>query len=235
MRGRGEAFPQRAVPDGRTGAGAGGCGLADSVRLAGVNYLAHLFLADRHGLSLSGTLLGDYVKGEPESAVDPDQALAVRLHRRVDSFTDGHPVFLRSKRRVAPARRRVSGILVDVFYDHVLARDWERYVDEPLDVFNRRIYAALAQESGGLPDPLPLFVRRIRQVDLFGSYRKERGIARALGRLSKRLSRPTGLEDGAEDLAADNAGFTEDFHDFFPELLRFFEEETARRREGNGA
>ena len=97
-----------------------------------MNYLAHLYLAGDDSELLIGGLMGDFVKGR----VDPARPAAVRagilLHRRVDSFTDQHPVVRRSKARIDPEFRRYAGILVDLFFDHFLACDWPAYSRQPL-------------------------------------------------------------------------------------------------------
>ena len=86
-----------------------------------MNYLAHLFLSDGTPESLIGNLLGDFVKGSIENIYSLKIIEGIYLHRKIDSFTDSHPIFRSSKRLIGVDRRRFSGIMIDVFYDHFLA------------------------------------------------------------------------------------------------------------------
>ncbi|MBZ0267919.1 DUF479 domain-containing protein, partial [bacterium] len=82
-----------------------------------MNHLAHALVAHRTGTSITGNLMGDFVKGRPEDTLDGALLEGVRLHRRVDAFTDDHPAFHRCRARVRPELRRFAGILVDVWWD----------------------------------------------------------------------------------------------------------------------
>ena len=89
-----------------------------------MNFLAHALLSGEAEADRVGGLMGDFVKGPLPAGLPPDLAAGVALHRAIDSFADRHPAFAASRARVSPGRRRVGGILVDLFYDHLLARDW---------------------------------------------------------------------------------------------------------------
>jgi len=100
---------------------------------------------------LIGGLLGDFVKGLLPAGLPPALASGVALHRAIDSFADRHPAFIASRRRVSAERRRVSGVLVDLFYDHLLARDWPDYGSGTLESYTARLYASLDDYAGELP------------------------------------------------------------------------------------
>lgn len=92
-----------------------------------MNYLAHLYLADDSPGSLIGSLLGDFVKGNLDNAYDEEITRGILIHRRIDSFSDSHEKVLESKRLISPKRRTFSSIIIDVSFDHFLARDWSEY------------------------------------------------------------------------------------------------------------
>ena len=94
-----------------------------------MNYLAHLYLAGNDAEALIGSLMGDFIKGRVDPDLPPVLRQAILQHRRIDSFTDAHPIVRRSKQRVTNEFRRYAGILIDVFYDHFLAREWSQYSD----------------------------------------------------------------------------------------------------------
>jgi len=97
-----------------------------------MNFLAHLYLADPQPLGLLGSLMGDFVKGPLGGRYPEPITRGIMLHRRIDTFTDAHAVVRASRTRISPGRRRFAGIMIDVFYDHFLARDWARYCPEQL-------------------------------------------------------------------------------------------------------
>src|SRR3990167_2061737 len=108
---------------------------------------AHLHLGGDAPAQLLGSLYGDFVKGPLAGQWPADIEAAIRLHRRIDVFTDSHPLQLQARARFAVERRRYSGILLDVFFDHCLALHWADYAAEPLPRFTVRVYQVLAAED----------------------------------------------------------------------------------------
>jgi acyl carrier protein phosphodiesterase len=190
-----------------------------------MNYLAHLFLAQPQPEALLGALMGDFVKGPLAGRYPPDLARALSLHRRIDSFTDAHPRVAASRARVSPSRRRFAGIMVDLFYDHFLARDWHRYSPEPLELFSARVYRLLERHEAILPERLRQIAPRMAAFDWLGSYRAVASIHVALDRMSTRLRRENRLHGGGVELEANYAALEADFQAFFPEVMRFAGEE----------
>lgn len=104
-----------------------------------MNFLAHLLLGPHEAPQAVGSLLGDFVKGPMDSIALPEGVReGIWLHRQIDGFTDRHELVARSKERVSRQRRRYAGIMVDMFYDHLLARHWQRFSGQPLDEFPSR-------------------------------------------------------------------------------------------------
>jgi acyl carrier protein phosphodiesterase len=188
-----------------------------------MNWLAHLFLSEPEVEPRLGNLLADLVKGKARAGLPPGILRGIACHQAIDAFTDFHPVVQRSKRRVGEEHGRLAGVLVDVFYDHFLARDWARYAAVPLEQFTAEVYASL----GGHPtDCLPAEARdalgRMIAEDRLGSYRRLAGIEAALERiglrLEARLGRPFALGRAVRELEAHYDAFGADFTEFFPEL-----------------
>jgi acyl carrier protein phosphodiesterase len=186
-----------------------------------MNYLAHLYLAGPEPEALLGALMGDFVKGPLGERYPPGITRALAQHRRIDSFTDAHPVTAGSRARVTPARRRFAGIMVDLFYDHFLARNWNEHADEPLDAFTGRVYALLDQHLALLPERLRSIAPRMGRFDWLGSYARIESVHAALDRMSLRLERENPLAGAGEELEANYAAFEADFRAFFPEVVRF--------------
>lgn len=185
-----------------------------------MNYLAHLYLADDTPESLLGNLLGDFLRGVRVQDFPLEVQAGIRRHFQVDAFTDTHPVPLESRRRIAAPQRRFGGVLVDIFYDHFLARHWREFSSEPLEAFSQRAYAALASQETLLPERLRHALPRMREEDWLASYREVEGVRTTLRRLSRRLRREHDLAAGVDELIRSYAALEADFRRFFPELVR---------------
>jgi acyl carrier protein phosphodiesterase len=187
-----------------------------------VNWLAHVFLSEPDVEFRLGNLLADIVRGEELRRMSPDFQRGVLRHMQIDAFTDAHPLVKRSRSRISPESRRFSGVLVDVFYDHLLAASWSDYSPVALDVFTARFYADVEGSDVELPPSARVTLDRIIRHDVLGAYGGVEGVEGSLqrpsARLSSRWSREFALEQGVADLLAHRAGFDADFAEFFPEL-----------------
>ena len=192
-----------------------------------MNYLAHALLAGPDDDYRLGALLGDFVKG-PLWPAPPGLSAALQrglaLHRRIDSFADAHAVFCRSRQRISVERRRYSGVIIDVFYDHFLAVHWARFSEQPLESFTAGVYALLAQRSP-LPDRLAQILPRMRQEDWLAGYRELAAAGRALDQIAAhRISRRNSLAGAGSELSNAYPHFERDFLDFFPAAVAFSEQ-----------
>jgi acyl carrier protein phosphodiesterase len=196
-----------------------------------MNYLAHLFLAEDNPESLLGNLLGDFVKGAKKDDYPDPIRRGIELHRKVDRFTDAHTVVRSSLKLISPARRRFAGVMVDIFYDHLLAKNWQIYSPTPLANFSRNIYQVLKAHHQMLPERLQTMLPYIINEDWLTSYREIAAIDRALNRIAnrfvKRFGRENSLPNAAEELVANYQQLESDFHSFFPDLIDYVKTETA--------
>jgi acyl carrier protein phosphodiesterase len=195
-----------------------------------MNFLAHLLLAGPAEADRLGALMGDFVKGPLPGTLPPDIAAGVRLHRSIDSFADVHPAFRRSRERMSKERRRYAGILVDMFYDHLLARHWLRFHPQPLSEFAQDAYAMLRRHHALLPERLAAITPAMAAHDWLTSYAEMESLTTALVRMAQRLRRENSLAGGETELTADYAGFEGDFAAFIGDVLRFCQAEREARR-----
>jgi acyl carrier protein phosphodiesterase len=196
-----------------------------------VNHLAHALIAARTGTSIAGNLMGDFVKGRPERSYDGALLRGIRMHRAVDAFVDAHPAFARSRARFAPALRRWSGILVDLGYDHVLARRWDELGEGTLRSFADRVYAEIAAARSVLPERMRRFAEYLPRADLLAAYREPEEIARALEGMSRRMRKANPLGEAADDVIGAAPGLSADLDELWPALLQAMgAPESARAR-----
>lgn len=185
-----------------------------------MNYLAHLHLGGPAPQQLLGSLYGDFVKGPLAGQYAPTLEAAIRLHRQIDRYTDQHPQVLAALARFPSARRRVAGIVLDVFFDHCLAAHWQDYAAEPLGRFTAEVYRVL-RATPDLPGRLAQIAPRMAADDWLGAYRDFDTLHAVYAGIGRRLSR-AGVMDGVmAELEPLYGDLLEDFRLFYPQLQAF--------------
>lgn len=168
-----------------------------------------------------GNLMGDFVKGAISSSLHDEIRRGVMLHRLIDSYTDTHPVFHRSRERLQPPFRRYAGILVDIFYDHFLSRYWSRFSPEPLPEYAQSIYRLLEENRLLLPERMSRFVSYMIGNDMLVAYGDIDAVGQVLHGMSRRLSHDNPLADGVGELRRHYDGLYADFEEFFPGVVEY--------------
>lgn len=191
-----------------------------------VNYLAHLYLSRHDDEAMLAALLSDFVGSSQLGAWPVAQQREIRLHWRVDSYTDGHPAVRSLRERFPDGRRRYAGIALDVYFDHLLARDWARFHPEPLDAFSGRVYSLLRAQAERLPERLRRLAPLMISGDWLGSYRQRDAVDLAVARIATRLSRNGDkLVACLPILRANESAVQAGFDTFFPELQQYVEQQ----------
>ncbi len=184
-----------------------------------MNYLAHGLLSGRDPELVIGNLIADVVRIYNASDLSPRVRAGIRLHQRIDQFTDEHPCFRRSVSRIWPQHRHYSTALVDIFYDHLLARNFDRFSgDESLEAFSGRVNDILQNTREAIP---PVFFQRARDMSWLTGYAAMDGIRQSLQRLSRRSRYGVDFTPAAQDLEDRYDEFEGDFLEFFPEAVEF--------------
>ena len=192
-----------------------------------MNYLAHIYLAGSSREAVLGSMLGDFVKGDDYLSYPPKVAASIMLHRKIDGYTDVHPVVLQSKHRLSPEHRHTKGVIIDLFYDHFLASDWSNYSAQPLKQFAHEAYQMLLNPQTSLPPRMQRMLPFMVSGDWLSGYRQIEGVDGALKGLSRRLKVPNHLDSAVSDLRRDYGGLKSDFEQFFPQLQTFVEQAKA--------
>ncbi|MES2038935.1 MAG: ACP phosphodiesterase [Pseudomonadota bacterium] len=195
-----------------------------------MNYLAHIYLAQHSDHAMLGALLGDFVKLKDTALYHPEIQTDIQLHRLVDSYTDSHPIVLQGKALFQDQHRRYSGILLDIFYDHVLSQHWPQHSPVSRQELIRRFYTALQEQSKiVLPENLQAALPRMVHQDWLGSYHEFDGVRIAVERTSQRLSKNGDLlRAGLHDLLSNYDALSKGFQEFFPELIQYVAEQRSR-------
>lgn len=186
-----------------------------------MNWLAHVFLSEPTADFRLGNLLADLVRGADREVMSTEFQRGAACHKAIDAFTDSHAIVRRSRARIDRRFRRFSGVVVDIFYDYLLAQSWSTYCAEPLEAFTSAFYAQ-ARRPIELPPDAKVTLERIVKHDLLGQYRELAGVEQSLRRISSYISRrwrrDYALDSSVTELQAHETQLAADFAEFFPQL-----------------
>ena len=186
-----------------------------------MNHLAHALLSGPDTDVLLGSLLGDFWRGGPDPGWRPGVRAGVMLHRNIDVYTDGHPQVACARALFDPPWRRYAGILIDVYFDHRLARDWAGHAHEPLAAFSARIDTLLAANRDWLPHDLNRFAGYFRTHGLFAAYAQRTTVEQVLRGISGRLRHANLLGEAGPALWANAHALDVAFERFFSDLSAY--------------
>jgi acyl carrier protein phosphodiesterase len=190
-----------------------------------MNFLAHLYLSGGSSELLIGNFIADAVKGKEYQKFSEGIIKGIKLHRKIDEFTDHHPVVLKSVERLRPAYSKYSAVIVDIFYDHYLAGNWIQYSDIPLNVYAQNIYKLITDHLDIMPARVHHFLPYMIQGNWLYNYSNLEGIENVLKGMSRRAKFVSHMENSINELRKDYLLYEEEFKSFFPELIAFVKEE----------
>ena len=187
-----------------------------------MNFLAHAYLSGDDKKILVGNIIGDFIKGRQAlGQLEAHVARGVELHRAIDEYTDNHEVVHRSKDRLRPKYRHYAGVIVDVFYDHFLAANWDQFHRQPLGVFAEETYKTIQDFSDILPERFRQMLPYMIRGNWLVSYAGIRGIHRTLSGMASRTPYESKMEEASIDLKNHYREFKAEFVLFFADLKRF--------------
>lgn len=193
-----------------------------------MNYLAHMFLSMDHDDLMIGNLSGDFVRVAEMRYMKPDIERGVLLHRKIDKFTDQHPIVDRTIARLAPTHGKYASVIVDILYDHALTCNWDKYTDESLDDFKDRHYKILTRRYDDLPSRLQKKIGKMVERDFIEAYRSFDGMRVIMRYMDKRTAFPSKFEGSIDQYEMEFEEFNEDFCEFFPDLINIVKEEAGK-------
>jgi len=186
-----------------------------------MNYLAHIFLSGNNEKLMIGNFIADSVKGEAWKTYDAEVKKGILLHRAIDTFTDTHEIVKESKTRLWTRYRHYNAVIVDIFYDHFLAKNWKEYHPLDLNKFVEETYKKLNEHEEILPEQTKLFFKYMVEHNWLYNYQYIEGIKKVMGGMSRRTSFDSGMENSTEELVKYYDEFERDFNSFFPLLKKY--------------
>lgn len=192
-----------------------------------MNHLAHTLLSGPDEELRVGGMLGDFVRGGIDPALPAGVRHGIALHRAIDSFTDNHEEVRVLRARFVPPFRRFAGILIDIWFDHLLARDFAVWSDIPLGRFSDDLVQLLHSQNDLLPDSLQRFRGYMSTHGLPASYADRRVISDVLVGVGSRLKHANPLGQGLIEISRLEFELDRAFANFFPELVAFAKDRRA--------
>lgn len=187
-----------------------------------VNYLAHLLLAGDDPKAQVGQVLADFVSAGSIATFEAGIQAGIRAHQKIDVYSDTHPVYAAARRRLKPPFRRFAGVLLDVYFDHFLAKGWNCHGDgTALAEFAQQRYKTLRKYRVLASKRFRIVVDAMARDNWLVGYAELEGVERALQGISRRFRRENPIASGATVLIENYGPLRSDFEEFFPQLKEY--------------
>ena len=184
-----------------------------------MNFLAHLYLSKNDTNIMIGNFIADHIKGNKYEGFSKEIQQGIFLHREIDTFTDAHAIVRKSKRRLHERYRHYDGVIIDIFYDYFLAKNWSEYSVIPLDVYTDSVNKLFNKISAELPIKSQNFIKYMIEYNILFNYQFKDGIERVLKGMNSRTKGKSKMDLAIEDLRNLEAEFEQDFTLFFKDLI----------------
>ena len=186
-----------------------------------MNFLAHLYLSGDNPDLQIGNFIADFIKANRFTHLPLPIQEGIFLHRHIDTFTDAHPVVKQSKRRLHKRYRHYNGIIIDIFYDHFLAKNWHNYHTVSLEDYSKTFYTLLQNNKTILPLSVTRFMTYLIKENWLLNYAGFQGIEKTLIGMNKRTKNISQMHLAIADLKLHYTDFESDFTSFFENLRTF--------------
>ncbi|WP_425637538.1 ACP phosphodiesterase [Algoriphagus yeomjeoni] len=198
-----------------------------------MNYLAHAYLSFGQDQVLVGNFIGDFVKGKMMDTFPQEVQNGIKLHRAIDLYTDTHPLVKAGQTYLRPKFRHYSTVITDIFFDHFLAKNWEKYSDIPLLDFTQNTFSILKHHRQLFPDRFANMFDWMVKDNWLLKYRDIDGIRQTLTGMSRRTRFPSKMEVAHLSLIEKEAEFEVIFFAFFKDLETFAREKLLEIQHSN--
>ncbi len=165
-----------------------------------------------------GNFIADVIKGHHYEHFNKGIQTGIIIHREIDSYTDAHPIVRKSKRRLHERYRHYDGVIIDILYDHFLAKNWSKYSEIPLDIYANSVYNLLQENHAILPEKIKQYLPSMISQNWLLKYESISGISYILKGMNKRTNGRSKMDLASEDLVEHYKELDQDFQAFFTDL-----------------
>ena len=192
-----------------------------------MNYLAHIYLSDEDDFIKIGNFMADAVKGNHYEEYPVGIQIGIRLHRFIDSFTDSHPVYRQSKHRLHEKFGHYSGVIMDIVYDHFLAKNWKQFSETKLEDYADIFYKLLQDNYDILTDKTQNSLPYMIETNWLVCYKSLAGLELILFQMDHRTKNRVAMHESIVELKEFYSEFEEEFTQFFEEIRLHCKEKIA--------
>ena len=183
-----------------------------------MNFLAHIYLSGDYDLLKIGNFMADSIRGHSYDVYPEEIQKGILLHRSIDSFTDMHPIYRQSKHRLHEKYGHYSGVIMDIFYDHFLAKNWSTYSDVKLEVYADIFYHLLKEHYEILTDKVKSMIPYMFARNWLVSYATIDGLQMIMFHMDHRTKNRVDMHESIVELQQFYIEFETEFTLFFEEL-----------------
>ena len=192
-----------------------------------MNFLAHSHLSGDNDDLLFGNFIADAVKGNGLNQFPDDIRNGILIHRKIDSFTDTHPIFKQSLGRVRNHFGKYTGIVIDIYYDHFLAQNWNRFSSHHLTNFVDHVYRVLEDRYELLPPRTRRMLPYLTSQNWLVGYANLNGLNAVFQGMDRRTGLQSDISDAVPVLMDHYEGLKADFLEYYPLLEAYTVREIA--------
>jgi acyl carrier protein phosphodiesterase len=186
-----------------------------------MNFLAHIYLSGDNDLMKIGNFMADGIRGNDYLKFPEEVKKGILLHRQIDTFTDLHPVYRQSKHRLHQKYGHYAGVIMDILYDHFLAKNWTKYSNEPLADYVESFYESLKDNKNILTEKTTNMMPYMLESNWLKSYETIAGIEMILFQMDYRTKHRANMQEAVVELQLFYKEFESEFTIFFNELKIF--------------
>lgn len=186
-----------------------------------MNFLAHLFLSKHDEELLVGNFIGDFVRKSEDKNFSEGIQRGIELHRKIDTFTDNHPIVRQGTRLLHSRHHKYAPVLLDVYYDFLLTKNWQAFSNQQLQDFTQNVYKILETYLPIMPPVLQHRLPLMIADNWLVQYGKLEGLQFTFNRMKRRASEPSHFDDAVETLQLHLEPLNEGFQRFFPEAIEW--------------
>lgn len=188
-----------------------------------MNFLAHIFLSCDNEDLLIGNFIADFIRNKEVANYSSTIQQGIHLHRQIDTYTDNHPIVRKGVHRLHPNHKKYAPVVIDILFDHLLARNWSRYSGESLKNFTNGVYEILNKRMDELPEKLKKRLPAMIEADWLTGYGTKRGMEITFRNMDKRTKFPSNFIKALDDLENDYDAYNTEFNQFFPDVITYVE------------
>ncbi|MEN9909589.1 MAG: hypothetical protein RLZZ540_2738 [Bacteroidota bacterium] len=186
-----------------------------------MNFLAHIYLSGDNDFIKIGNFMADGIRGKQFENFSEEIQKGIILHRAIDTFTDAHPIFRESTKRLHERYHHYAGVIVDIFYDHFLAKNWTKYSNKNLEEYVNNFYQSMHTHHDLLSERAKGILPYMEKQNWLSSYQTIEGIHQILTQMDRRTDNSSNMRFASEELQMYYSDFEQEFSSFFEEIKTY--------------